>query len=1046
MNVLIGLLFLAAYACSGLAGLIYEVSWTRLLTLYMGHSTAAASAVVAAFMGGLAVGAAAGGRFAARLSREQCLKAYIGLEAVVVIVALLLPFELAAFTPLLRAAYDNGNPNLVFPAVRLLSCLVMMFVPAAALGATFPVAVRWYVHAPERAGSAGGALYAVNTAGAAVGALVAGFVLIPSIGVSWTTRIGMLASGLAMIAILALARLDRSAGALPSKTAVPRKKERPAGADAAPHAPAPRWLAAVVLGATGFASLAFEIAWTRVLSVTLGPTIYAFSATLAVLIGGVAIGSAIGSRVAAVSKRPALWLGIVLALGAIAASAASALAGGDVPLRVARDVAAAPDAFGQLLAGGAILIALLILPTAACFGAAFPLAFSLVDAPALGLVYAINTVGAVAGSLASGFFLIPRFGLQPTLALVSLVLVFACGLVMLFGRLSEIGRAVTGVVAVGGVAMLVFSPPWDRELLASGGYIYAPYVPRVLDLETALKAGTLLYYREGATATVSVKKLTGTTSLAIDGKVDASTRSDMLTQRLVAHLPLLLHEHPREICIIGLGSGVTLGSALRHPVERADLVELSPEVVEASQYFAAENYHALSDPRTHLVVGDGRSHLLLTSRKYDVIVSEPSNPWIAGVASLFTREFFTAAKRRLAPGGIICQWAHTYNISNGDLRSIVATFRSVFPYATAWMIGEEDVLLIASDAPMDGRLANIAKNWSRPGVAEDLATVDASEPFSLLSLYVAGPAELEKYGEPGTVFTDDRSSLEFSAPRELHNRSAGENASSLIALRPAAVFANATAANWHHRAAMLFKSDMFASAYDDETRALDLDPADEDALWGLVDAAVMTGRYPDAMKRMNAAKDSGRETMKGMVARARLLAASGAHDDAVLVAKEAAAKWPRDPAPVEELASIYADRADSAELDAASATLQRIAPGTAATLYYAAAAAFLHGRFADAVSLANQARSADPSYSAVYDLAGAAYVKTGDLKSARDAFEQSLRFNGHDSSAYANLGRIFLAAGDQASAAREFTEALWLDPESESAHEGLLESQSAPAR
>ena len=1031
-------LFLAAYACSGLAGLIYEVSWTRLLTLYMGHSTAAASAVVAAFMGGLAVGAAGGGRIAPRIPRERCLKVYIALELFVVATALLLPFELAACTPLLRAAYDNGNSHILFPAVRLASCLVMMFLPAVALGATFPIAVRWYVSKEKRVGSSGGVLYAVNTAGAAIGALVAGFVLIPSFGVTWTTRIGMIASALAVVLVMVLVKLRIEDAPAPARTAQP-KKER--AARAAVSEPAPRWLVAFVLGSTGLASLIFEIAWTRVLSVTLGPTVYAFSATLAVLIGGVAVGSGAGSWIAARVKKPALWLAIVLAAGAIAASAASALAGGEVPLRVARDVAAVPDAFGQLLTAGVILIALLILPTAACFGAAFPLAFALVEAQSLGWVYAVNTVGAVAGSLAAGFFLIPRFGLQPTLALVSLVLVLASGVVILLGRLSDIGRTVAGVVAVGAVAMLVFSPAWDRELLASGGYIYAPYVPKVLDLETALKAGTLLYYREGAMATVSVKKLTGTTSLAIDGKVDASTRSDMLTQRLVAHVPLLLHEDPKEVCIIGLGSGVTLGSALRHPIEHADVVELSPEVVEASRYFEQENYRALSDSRTHLIVGDGRSHLLLTNRKYDVIVSEPSNPWIAGVASLFTREFFAAARARLAPGGIICQWAHTYNISNGDLRSIIATFRSVFPNGTAWLIGEEDVLLIASDAPIEPRLANIGRGWRRPGVAEDLATVGAREPFSLLSLYVAGPSELAKYTASAAILTDDRSALEFSAPRELHNRGASGNAATLLALR-GQVVPQATSANWHNLAAMMFKSDMFAAAYDDEVRALDLDPVNDEAVAGLVDAAVMSGRYPDAMKRLDAARDSGRETIQGMVARAKLLAASGSHDDAVLVAREAAAKSPKDPAPVEELAAIYADRGDVASLDPVVATLQQLAPGRASTLYYAAAAAFLHDKFAAAVSLAKQAAAADSMYSAVYDLLGAAYVKVGDLNSARDAFRRSLELNGHDSSAYANLGRIELAAGDRTSAARDFTESLWLDPESESAHQGLLEAQS----
>ena len=195
-------------------------------------------------------------------------------------------------------------------------------------------------------------------------------------------------------------------------------------------------------------------------------------------------------------------------------------------------------------------------------------------------------------------------GLQQTLQIVSGLLVAAGVVVIVWGRLSDAARAVNAAVLGVAIVLVAWSPPWDRELLASGVYLYAPYVAKDLDLEALLKAGNLLYYREGAAATVSVKRLTGTVSLAIDGKVDASNRSDMLTQKLIAHLPLLLHDGPRQVCIVGLGSGVTLASALRHPVERVDVVELSPEVVEASRQFAAENHDALKDPREI-----GRAHV-----------------------------------------------------------------------------------------------------------------------------------------------------------------------------------------------------------------------------------------------------------------------------------------------------------------------------------------------------------------------------------------------------------------------------------------------------
>jgi len=245
-------------------------------------------------------------------------------------------------------------------------------------------------------------------------------------------------------------------------------------------------------------------------------------------------------------------------------------------------------------------------------------------------------------------------------------------------------------------------------------------------------------------------------------------------------VPLLLHPNPKTLAILGLGSGVTLGSALTHPVERADLLEISPQVVEAARFFDDENHRALADPRTRLIVGDGRTHLLLTRDRYDVIVSEPSNPWMAGIASLFTREFFQAARDRLAPGGVLCQWAHTYDISTSDLQSIVATFASVFPDGTLWLIGDGDVLLVGSNAPLDTRLDGVAEAWKRPGVEDDLRSVGVIEPFQILSLFVAHGPRLAAWSAGAPIQSDNRAALEFSGPSSARllppRRRAGETA------------------------------------------------------------------------------------------------------------------------------------------------------------------------------------------------------------------------------------------------------------------------------
>jgi spermidine synthase len=1063
------LLFLVAYTCSGFAGLVYQVCWTRTLTLYVGHSTAAASAVVSAFLGGLACGAAIGGALASRWSRRGALAGYALLEVGVACAALLIPSALLALVPVLQRAYADGAPGLLFPLVRIAAAFLLVFGPAAALGATFPLAIRWFASAARDRAQATSALYALNTTGAAAGALLAGFVMIPQWGLARTTHAGVAASLLAAAIVGAIARRagdeETTAAHAPDRAAANRETPRgrtrkqrraaPVSGTRPASASAPRWLILTVLGLSGLAALVHEIAWTRVLTLVLGPTIYAFSATLAVVIGGVALGSALGTWVVGWTRHPAAWLATTLALAAATASWTSSLAGGAVPRLVAQQIASANPAFTQLLLQGVLLAALLIVPTAVCFGAAFPLALALADEPSgsaarrFGIVYAVNTLGAVLGALLAGFLLIPGIGLQGTLTVVAGCVVAAAILVAVFGRLERRTRVAAGAIATIAVAAAAISPPWDRELLASGMYMYAPFVPRSLDVETMLKAGTLLYYREGAASTVSVKRLTGTTTLAVDGKTDASNRGDMLTQKLVAHLPLLLHPQPRRVAIVGLGSGVTAGAALTHPIEAADVVEISPEVVEASRFFETENRRALADPRLRLIVGDGRTHLSLTQSSYDVIVSEPSNPWIAGVASLFTREFFTAAKERLAADGVLCQWTNAYNISGDDLRAIVSTFVSVFPDATAWLVGEDDVLLVGTrDGTAAARLPSIAGNWLRPGVADDLRQLGAIEPFELLSLYVAGPEELAAFAGEAPIVYDDDLRLEFTAPYELHNQNAGQNGAMLAALlgedegpeTVRAAYAGASAAQWRNRGTMMRRRDAHAPAYDDYIRALRLDASDTAALDGLVSTALLLKRAPDALSWVKTIGGE-RPSPAFLVARSKLLAATGAAAEALTAAREAAAIRPVQPAALEQVASLHADAGDRAQLERALEELTAWSADAAPTQYYAAAAAFLAGDAAAAAQRAERAIAADPAYAAVYDLAGAAYSRLGLADRARAAFKRSLEFDAHDSTAYANLGVLELEAGNRAAARNYFAEALWLDPQNGTAREGLLQTR-----
>ncbi|HUR33426.1 MAG TPA: fused MFS/spermidine synthase [Vicinamibacterales bacterium] len=1066
------LLFLAAYACSGFAGLVYEVSWTRLLTLEMGRGIAASSTVLAAFMGGLALGAALAGRWAATLTPRQALRAYAGLELLVAVLALALPRALRLVAPLFASAYQDGTAGVGFGLMRLGISLGLLLVPAMALGATFPVAVRWFASAGQRSSHLAGQLYASNTIGAAVGALLSGFVLVPALGISGTLFVGVGASLAAMgIALLLVSRVTAAdpSAIIPAPVPVPvsvsasspaarsprlRKGRQPVLARADVEESARPLLAGALLAITGFATFVAEVVWTRVFSLLVGPSTYAFASTVAAFIGGLAVGATIGTAIGSRSRRPALAIGVLLGAATIGSAWAANAAGTTLPHQVVADFARSPDIS---IVSHAISLALTVLPMAIAIGAAFPLGLQLAGgagAPprTIGAVYAVNTVGAVAGSLAAGFALVPLLGLERSLTAVSVLLACAALLALGSGAATLRTRAAGAVPVAIGLLVLLTAGPWDRDLLASGAYKYASSVAPGLDVETALKSGTLVYYRDGATSTVSVKRLTGALSLAIDGKVDASTAGDMLTQKLLAHLPMLLHGAPKEICIIGLGSGITLASALTHPVTTVDVLEISPEVVEASRLFTPNGTAPIDDARTRLVVADGRTHLALSTRKYDVIVSEPSNPWMAGVAALFTREFFESARRRLAEHGVICQWVNTYDISTRDLQSVVATFTSVFPHATLWLAGDGDLMLVGSQEPMDRKVDQLATTpWTgAAAIAADLQTVAVTSPFGLLSMFVGADAAAGAFGAGAALQTDDRMALEFSAPRALHTAARRDNVERLRSMagpdgRPASVarvWAEVTGEQLAQRAVMLRRAGAFGQAYDAASDAIARFPDRSDALQVLVEAAAATGRQADAIGRLTDTVRQHADLVAPRVALSRLQAAQGAFDAAIKVASEAVQQHPDDAAALEQLASIYADAGDADRLAPLVPVLAQF-PDRPGSRYYTAAHHFMRGELSQAQQAAQQALSIDPRFARAQNLLGAIFATQGDTASARRAFQTSLALDSQDPTTYQNLALLELNTGNAAAAAQLFGEALTLDPSSEPARQGLARARGA---
>jgi spermidine synthase len=649
----------------------------------------------------------------------------------------------------------------------------------------------------------------------------------------------------------------------------------------------------------------------------------------------------------------------------------------------------------------------------------------------------------------AGFIAIPAFGLRSSLLLAtSSLLLGAFALIVRTG--TSVRSRLAALLPIGAVVALMFiSPAWDREWLAAGGYLYTRFVPPGVDRHVALTAGHLLYYREGPTGTVSVKEVTGNRSLSIDGKVDASTGRDMLTQKMLAHLPLLLHPNPARVGIVGLGSGVTVASALAHPISAVDVIEISPEVIEASAHFADVNRRALDEGRTQLIRGDGRTHLSLTSRRYDVVISEPSNPWMAGVAALFTQDFFRSVRERLTPGGIFCQWAHTYDVSDDDLRSIVATFRSVFPDATMWLVGDGDLLLVGSTSSGEPGFEGLSAAWQRPGVAEDLRSVGVAHPFALLSLYAGGPDEMSSYGAGAIVQTDDRTPLEFSGPVAIFDAHAAGHATATLRTLlqreklPATIalaFTDAAASQWRERGAMLMAAEAFDAAYGDYVKALELAPTDQATLDGLVRAAVAADRQDDAERRLRELVQSRNGESAPQIALARLLGMRGRFDEAISVAMQATSRTAADASAWEQLASLQADRGDAGGLEATATALRDRFPTRPEGWYFAASAGFLRGDVGSALPFVHRAIELDVNYADAYNLLGAIRGTMGEIDAARDAFRTSLRLDPRDSVTYVNLAQLELAAGERAAAADLLAEALSLDPNSAAAREGLAQT------
>ena len=759
-------LVLGLFFVSGASALIYEVVWSRDLTNVFGGSAFAIATVLAAYMAGLALGSTVFGKAIDRRGRP--LAVYGVLEAGIALWALLIPVLFHMLDHVYGSLYRSLHPGFyVLSLVRFFLCFLVLLVPTTLMGGTLPVLGKFLLQNRETIGQRAGLLYGVNTLGAVVGTALGGFILLPTLGLRASTLLAVVMN--LTVALLAILLSRRFPGLV---------VEEPS-ASVAPSVQTPRSLDRAVLlvyAASGFAALAYEVAWTKTLAMVLGSTNYAFTSMLTTFLLGLALGSFVFGRIADRSRRPETVLALVqlgiplLALATIPILAAlpQLLVNGFIKLQGSWTRL---ELYRMALAGMTMFLPTILM------GATFPLVTRLYvgredTGRRLGRLYAANTMGAILGSVLTGFLLLPWIGRQNSILAATFVnLAAALLLVLTIGWRRFLPRL---RVALAGLALLLVPAwvmglrPWDPVIMSSGAYVYAIFMKAGTQLKEFMKDNNILFYEEGTEATVSVWNAEYTISLRTNGKIEASSHGDMLTQKMIAHLPIYYHQgEPKNALMIGLASGISVGSLLTHPLEHLETIEIIPSMRRAARFFDLYNRYCLDDPRHQLIMQDGRNYLLLSERKYDVIVSEPPNPWVAGVGSLFTREFFDLIKQHLNPGGVTCQWVQTYQFHEEDLRTILATFRDAYPYLHVWQGAPGDLILVGSMEPLRldiGRLETSLKD--KPG--QDFQSLEVLPLSQIVSLFITDRDGISSYvGNWPRRSTDDNLYLEYAVPKHM---------------------------------------------------------------------------------------------------------------------------------------------------------------------------------------------------------------------------------------------------------------------------------------
>lgn len=1048
---------------SGFSALVYQVLWTRELGLFFGHTVYAVSAVLTAFMGGLALGSQVSGHLIPRV--RSPLQAYGWLELGIAAAGALFWLLPPMLDPIYRLLYESLSTHFyVFNLARCSLAIGILLIPATLMGATLPAMSAWQAE-DGHAAPAVGRLYAANTIGATAGCLAAGFLLIERLGVVETQVVAAAINAAVGLAALAVGHRSRVSVTRPitadfvKESEVARGGARSAGSPARAlpvtdiNAGADRLLLGV-MALSGFTALAYEVVWTRGLVFHVGTTTHAFTSMLAVYLLGLAAGSFVSARrIERVRHPPRALANLQLAIGACCATSLVVL---DRFAPLINELTPPDASWSSLLTSSVLKAAITMLVPTFLFGAMFPVALRLSPswrpvAARVGRLYAANTWGSLAGAMAAGFILIPFLGIRQTLFLCATINV-ALALLSALALHAPVAQPAPGSTRR--------SLWWTAA--TAGVVLVAAFGALTLGTPLHQTQGSerLVYYAEGNTATVSViREVGGTKTLYIDKVPVAATDPIMLTdQKTLAHLPMLLHPDPRRVLTVGFGSGGASWSFARYDrLESIDCVEIDPAVFGAAPHLEESNHAVWHDPRFRLIIEDARSYLAYTKQQYDIISTDCTDLRYKTNANLYTTDYFGLCRRRLRPNGMVVVWMPLGGLDDDAFRMALRTFRNVFPHATLWYLTNYPThyaLLVGSVEPLRIDVARALERLREPDVGRDLAEIGLSEPAKIFTSLLLDEQAYAAFVGDGPINSDHHPYLEFLAPRRAYRFALSQNLSALagrrseverwLVNRPGDADLRASVRRAARAAPALLSGHAiyqrgtfeYAAALNEYRRAAALDPSDLSipALINLVEStrAMWMQEYGERGRQ-------GETTADERVQLGSLYREAGRLVEAIATLADVVASESTNPAARRELAAALA--ADG-QIDRALAEYEAsltLAPDSAES-HNDVGLLYLRRRdYARAEAAFRSAARLDPKSAAAFHNLGLVHSARGEGAGAEAAYRNAIARDGRMVEAWGNLAALLASTNRRLEAIASLKALLEIDPEVEVAQRMLAE-------